>query len=352
MSVSLEMIAEALKKYNPEVHLSMKDYFIETAIMLNHPQPSFEPEILYIGKASDLEKIPTRRSPINLLCVYDSPIQQEYNECFWLNLITVCNQVNVACLYKEVKDLLIARRQNIQASVKFFDSLVSGHGLQKIVDTGSEILGNPLIVNDAASRYLAYTKNMVVNNSIWQELINSDFISHEGMKPALILEQMKIITESAVPVISTHYVGRRYLLSRITVNNRSIGSVGMMEYEKPIEEKDAEILQFFCRVVSCEMQKESFFSYTQGATYEFLIADLLEGKISNPTIVHERMSALALDLKENLYILTVRDAKDIPGNPALPYLEIPYWEIRLVKANQFFTRTILSCSLTAKRTSP
>jgi sugar diacid utilization regulator len=110
------------------------------------------------------------------------------------------------------------------------------------------------------------------------------------------------------------------LENRITINDRFVGIAGMLEYDRSIEEKDYEILQLISRVVSCEMQKESFFSHTKGITYEFLIADLLDGRISNPAIIHERISSLALDFKEDLYLLTVRDLKETPENPALLYL--------------------------------
>jgi hypothetical protein len=320
MSVSLEMVAEALKKYAPEMHLSMKDHFIETAIMLNHPQASFEPEILYIGKASDLEKIPTRRSPINLLCVYDSPILQEYNECSWLNLITVSNQVNAASLYKEVKDLLIARRQYDQASHKLFDSLVSGRGLQHILDTGYEILGNPLLIFDSALKLLGYSKGVEVNDALWQETIKNGYTPLEATKELHSLEEIKLIAESSIPTFDNYVPKYKTLENRITINDIFVGIVALFEYEKPIEEKDAEILQLFCRVVSCEMQKEDFFSHTQGATYEFLIADLLEGRIPNAAVAHERIASLALDFKEYLYLLVIRYVKDSTGNPALFFL--------------------------------
>jgi PucR family transcriptional regulator, proline-responsive transcriptional activator len=320
MALSLEMVAEALKKYSPEAHISMKDHFIETVTLLDQHQASFEAEILYIGKASDLAKIPALRSPINLLCVYDSPILQEYNEFPGLNLITVSNQANVASLCQEVRNLLNARRQYDQASLKLFDALLSEKGLRHILDTGFKILGNPLLVFDAALTLIGYSPRTEINDPTWQEVIEIGYLSLEVVKTSHTLEAVKILAENDVPLISRYFHEQRWLFCRITISDRFIGMVGVMEYEKPIEEKESEIIQLVSRTVSCEMQKESFLGYSRGIADEFLIADLLSGRLSNRAIIQERVSSLALSVKENLYLIVIRDVKNSPENLKFPYL--------------------------------
>ena len=98
--------------------------------------------------------------------------------------------------------------------------------------------------------------------------------------------------------------------------------MAMIEYDKPIEAKDTDIFRLLGGVLACEMQKESFFSQGKGFAFDFLIADLLNGKTTNSTVIQERIAALAWKFNENLYLLTVRDVNDSAGNPALFYLKI------------------------------
>jgi PucR family transcriptional regulator, proline-responsive transcriptional activator len=342
MNVSLEMVADALKKYAPEVHLSIKDQFVETATLLNTRQAAFEPEILYVGKASELGKIPSISSPLNLLCVSGTPLPQEYHDLPGLNLITVSDPVDIAVLLQEVKNLLSVHHQTIQGSLKLLNALISGKGFQHILDIAYEILGNPLFAVDAALKLLGYANHQEVKDTTWQRIIGDGYVPPDLAKALDSLGEIKKLADNDVPQITGHPLEHYRLESRIATNNKVFGFMAMIEYDKPIEEKDRDIFRLLGNILACEMQKESFFSNAKGFAFDFLIADLLNGKTTNSNVIQERIATLAWKFNENLYLLTVRDVNESQGNPALFYLKILLEEkIRESKSVLYKDRIVL-----------
>jgi sugar diacid utilization regulator len=53
------------------------------------------------------------------------------------------------------------------------------------------------------------------------------------------------------------------------------------------------------------MQKDKLIRNTKGLTHEYLILDLIQGRIQDPLLIEERVKKSKWDLNENLYVLTV-----------------------------------------------
>lgn len=193
-------------------------------------------------------------------------------------------------------------------TVKLLDSLSKGYSFQQLVDLGYEILGNPFAINDYSGKTIAIIRVPgAEDDPQWHELSiqgynSTDFISY-------YLNQEKLIqkmNETSFPIFwKDRRIKYRRILGKIEARGKQLGTIGVIEFNRPFEERDLALVDVYCKALSAEMQKDKFVQSAKGLMYESFIKDLLDGVITDSQEIMERIKHIGLDLKNNIYIMTI-----------------------------------------------
>ena len=324
MDLEIKILFEKLKqKTAAESFSDLNNISIRAVKLLKKMQTSFQSDILYIGKISDLsDSIQQENVNVNLLCIADINILPDTimnNKA--VNFIQVADCMDIIDLFNEVQDMLLDRQRFITSSATLLNSIIRGKGLQYIIEIAYELLGNPVVLVDSSYKLLACSRNIEVDDPLWNELVTQGYCSYNFIS---IFKSDKLIEKTAkskAPIIIDWSVAEkiRRICAKITIGKKVIGHFAILEYNKPFKESDIELAALICDVISSEMQKYSHFRNLKGATYENFIIDILDGKITNPEAL-ERLKHLDWEMKDKLYLLLINMDRYDPTHSLIPYM--------------------------------
>lgn len=203
----------------------------------------------------------------------------------------------------------------VQASASFLQALIANKGVQEIIDIGFKFLGNPILVIDASYKVLAFTKNIQVDDPNWYLSEKNNYLEYKYISSEDMRKNFAEASKSNYPVLhKPKNKNFEVIHAAIGFDNKVIGYLIIPNHKKPFEEGDMELAQLLKNVLSLELQKNKFFQNSKGIIYEYFIADLLEGNVTDSRIIAERALSLNWVLHKNLYVLTIKKNKDKVDN--------------------------------------
>jgi len=183
-------------------------------------------------------------------------------------------------------------------------ALASDGGLQKIVDIGFKALRNPMIITDRSWKAIAMTAEVEVpGDSDWKELRENGLLSSDSVASGIKDNLAERIEQSTSPFRwQTGRMAYPRIFKRLTVGDKTAATISVIEYLKPFTEDEKPLLNLLGDAVAAELQKSQFQQYSRGMLYEEFIWNLLEGRLTDPNLIQERIRLLNLGLKKNIYV--------------------------------------------------
>ncbi|WP_160317159.1 PucR family transcriptional regulator [Oxobacter pfennigii] len=299
----MKMIFDHLSRHNPKLYLSCEGFdSINNVVWLSGNDQDYKSNLLYVTKASDLLKLIPIESHLNIVCLND--INLDFDAKGNLNLIIVDASSDISNIYKEINTFIVNQNSLHNSSLKLYDALLSGKGLQYILDVGAEVLGNPIMVYNLAYKVLSYSKNIIVKDDEWNGLVSRGYGSYDDYN--LKKESFRKVEMADNPVILNILTGKKAIFNKVKIGGKHIGYVSAVDHERPLCENSIEMIELLSKLVANELQKDSFLNHSKGLIYEYLITELLDSKNVNQEYLHDRIKYLDLNLAENLYVLTAR----------------------------------------------
>ncbi len=304
INISLEMICDKLTNYNAQTSIiHAADQPIKMVKMIAENQVFYEPDILYVGAESDLPEIILEGRCINFLCVDSRMSSSKYENCKNLNILALNSDEDRIRVFDELQDIIALYQQWIS---KLLDCLVMDHGLQRIIETGHELISNQVIVHDIGYRLLAYSEPVSEFAPLWDETKLKGYLS---LKLMSIMKKEKLIfiednNKSSI-LLEKGLMGFERIGAPITLQNKLIAQIVVFDNQKPFNKSDLELVNILSKIVACEMQKNAYFFNSSESVYENFIIEMLEGKTYRSHDIKERFKSLNLRLEEYLYVLTI-----------------------------------------------
>ncbi len=316
MGIRLDIIAEKLRAQCVPVHQHpLEETEIICAKLLQRGMTSLEPGVIYIGKTSDIPTNVKYPDKSGFALLVDSP-KETLPSGVRKSSVLLVSETTTASLLNTVQDILSSESRYLSGSAKLFESLVQGKGIQNIVDISSELLKKPMFVRDTSFKLLAYTKNVEIDDVVWNNVIKRGYHTYEDIKKMIRAKAFEQLEKSATPVLfrSSMKPGTCRVWSKISIDDIVIGHLVVLGYEKDFSDKDMELIQLISNVISLEMRKNG--NFYSGLKNESFIKDLLTGKVQDPEEIQERLKYLDCEFKSRLYILTVIFSET--DNPHMP----------------------------------
>jgi sugar diacid utilization regulator len=323
MGMDLHTFLGKIKNYNPRLYISQTEGItIKYVKLLEENQTLFEPDHLYVCETFNFKKIPPQKGAINILCIKTDDLQYKPDKNSIVNLIVLNTNMDIFKTFNEIQSILIKYQEFSIASTKLLDALISGKGLEHIVNTGCEILKNPICILDLSFKLIASSKDIKVEDPVWIELLTKGYCSYNFVPKSNVRNFIDVVHKSTSPI----FIGKDKfriprIISNIKINDKVVGYVTALECQKPFSRNDIEFIFLLCKVVASEMQKNTSLQNIKGLKYENFIMDLLNGKETDTRIIEERSKFLDLHFKPNLYVLVV----NVPQNN---FVNIPLHRVR------------------------
>lgn len=316
MNITIGEISKKLLHLNTNLYFSLgENVNISTIKFL--PRKRFEPEsdILYFSKASALLNILPVNHSVNILCIDDCSLPIKILKNIQINLIIIDKNNDLLDIFNEVQDILLSYQRMALKSNMLLNALVEGKGLQYLVDIGFKLLGNPILLCDLSHKVMAYTRDILVEDPVWNEVTKTGYGSFSIISKTNETGIYEHVRKSTYPFTSYVSDSKFYVIhSSIIVENKPLGYLTVPCNLNPFVEDNLEIVSLISKAISLEMLKNKFFRNSRGLMYEYFIADLLDGKIQSHTDFDDRMKYLDLKLEENIFIAVIRSTHNVKDN--------------------------------------
>ncbi|MDR2133359.1 MAG: helix-turn-helix domain-containing protein [Clostridiales Family XIII bacterium] len=193
------------------------------------------------------------------------------------------------------------------AAAELLETLAKSEGLQSVVDAGSAMLENPVIVSDKGWNLMAMTAGVEIpDDAGWNEFMHGGALSPDTVSSNIKSKLADRIERSETPFCAREQ-GMKYrrMFGKVSLGGRHAATVSALAYFKPFAERDFEIMTLLCNAVSAEVQKNKYLYFSRGLPYEDLIVNLLEGRVRDESVIEENMRALNLSVKKYIRALAI-----------------------------------------------
>lgn len=282
-----------------------------------------EDNIIYIANASVIKNRLQEYKNIGLLIIKDCDFDFSLLQ---VNTAIFPAETNIFQLFNSVQNIFSSNRKLIESSASLLNSLIKGKGFNYIVQVGSEILGNPVLLIDASSKLLAYSSNTNVNDSIWNDFITLGYGSYKYLSPYIKKGLVEELHNRQLPVIidSSFKNNLRRIVGKVLVKNKIVGYVGVIENNQKFKDEDIYITSLLCDVIASEIQKNKNYENISELMYEYLIIDILEDKIENYKIGEEKLKSFFKQTYNNFIVATINIPEKDRNSHQVEYLR---WSI-------------------------
>jgi hypothetical protein len=194
-----------------------------------------------------------------------------------------------------------------RSAAELLETLAKSGGLQSVVDAGSRMLGNPIIVSDKGWNLMAMTSNLEIpDDAGWNEFRNDGALSLDTISSNIKSKLTDRIEQSDIPFcMQDREMTYRRMFGKVLLGGRHAATISALAYFKPFGERDSELMVLLCNAVSAEVQKNKYLYFARGLPYEDLIVNILEGRVRDESVIEENMRALGISLKKYIYVLAV-----------------------------------------------
>lgn len=277
---------------------------IRTVKLLSNNQVSFHDHIIYLGPTT-LVPAPETAGIFSILCHgQELPWADYKNSSF--HIMYLPNDLDPIEIFNNIQDIL-QDIQQINAGLHILiNAFFTEQGLQYLTDVAAQVFGNPIFIVDNRHKYLAVSSGIVADSTFVSNENESGYISEQGLS---FIRQQKIdeqIRNQKFPVYFQNPLHEKgMLVDAITINNIEVGHVMLYELNQTFHEFDDIMLHRTSRIISMELQKNSFITSNKGFMYSYFLADLLDNPEINYAAVTERLSVLGYDLKDDQYMLVI-----------------------------------------------
>ena len=307
MDVDIAALIQSLSPYVRRSTVKNDEKITFSAIgFFDNKNPPEEGAVLYIGNASDLPDSIDPVHPVCLICIENCDIPSFYSESTSVRMIVLESAAELKEIYNTVNALLGNERCLRHASDTLFQAVMNDAGIQELCNIAYELLGNPVAIQDNSMKHIAYTPSNDVDDAVWMEFTKNDgYVSNDTMLLFTAQIEYKQDFNQQTPfIMSKGKFKYRRLVSHIFINQKAVGTMVIIESMRPFRETDYPVVTIISRVLSLEMRKSNFILYSRGLAYEFFFKDLLDG-MHNEALINEKIKTLNLQIKENLYVLTI-----------------------------------------------
>ena len=199
------------------------------------------------------------------------------------------------------------------------DTLLAGHGYGAILEAGSELLANPLLLADKSFKVMAHAGCDKYNDAFLSEITRTGYYPEQYISDLAKNEGLSSMeSEETLPAIVSESISpKRYLTTDLVYKGRFFGFITLVE-EQPFLEGDREIFQHLKKVLVSELRNGSSRG-VEGTVSETVLLELLNGQLHGGRL-KSRMAQAGFDFSRGAHVIVIKNRADEPKRHRYEYL--------------------------------
>lgn len=181
-------------------------------------------------------------------------------------------------------------------------NIKNGKGVQYILDEAYKILGNPLLMHDMDYKLIAFNKDAVNDDPIWNEFIKNgtiDFARLNFLKDETFFD-MVAYAEKVTFLPSDRLKYERIFGKLFTRDQVQVGAVDIHACNKHFESGDMKLFEIVCDILNKELIDSEYYQNYGQAYMETLIGRLITGSLPNKLLYTAHIASLYIGLEANI----------------------------------------------------
>ena len=316
---------------NDNIKISNKDNLDIDIKNVRHFEKNinYDDKTLYIANDSQVNYLSLSELPLNTLIANES--------------------IDISSLLNKVLDYLSQEEKLAKDSLILINALSSGKGVQHIIDVSSELLNNPLFIRDTNFNIIGYTKNVIVDDEIWNDLTKKGYQDYEGFQYLMKNGFIERINKSEHPIyykVTTKkdidfenvqtipisiFPEYKYSLHnkydedvkisrvwcKITDKQKILAHLVVLEAFNNFTEYDILLMQKISEIIALELQKNLTIESEINLKHDVILVDLIHGKIKDQEELNEKLKILDLKFKKYFKMIILKTGQN--KNDGMPF---------------------------------
>jgi|LSQX01.2.fsa_nt_gb hypothetical protein len=264
----------------------------------------FSKDTLYIGYESQMQNTVRFLSGMTLFLIEDMQgfgLPDNRANC----VIIFPSETDADALFESCNQLIKTQRLLFEDAYVLFDAFLSQSGLNEIIEHTARLVGNPVMVIDKSYKVLAYSKDITTDDFQWNDNISRQYCSYEYISMFSDIDDIKNSRKINEPFFSGCIVSHhRHCISRLCADKECVGYLLSIEACEPFSDRSVSLLQvaarLIARIISIDKMGDAL-----NSDYASLLLDCLSGKLTDKTILEDRMRVTGMKPSGEYYILVI-----------------------------------------------
>jgi PucR family transcriptional regulator, proline-responsive transcriptional activator len=271
--------------------------------------PKFFPlqsNILYICPVSKLDYRHLDTPDIGFILIPDEPLKETKTPS--CELVIWDEEVAFEELFYKVQNEF-CKKINYDSNISLiFSALMKGNGLNELVEIGSKILGNPIILTNASYKVMAMSNtDSEVRDPIWQFAKEYGYCSQDAIDRFRVEGITARTIESEEPIILNNGLAKDIprIIKKIVVGNKVAGYIGIFKINREFDQSDLETVNILSDIIAVEMKNSISEEDLTTIIHESLIVDLINAAMPSTGILENRLRAAQWSIKPLICVMVV-----------------------------------------------
>ncbi len=199
---------------------------------------------------------------------------------------------------------MIRNQESIKAQL--LDIFFKQQSFEKMLNSISILIGNPLIVCDKSFRIVSSSDPQNITDIFWQDHVKIGYCSYEFISSVHNLEAVqkgKMHTDAYL-VYCQESNDYKYVCSIIGEDRTELGIIILLDSMSAFQSGDQELLKLVAKMVGQKLQKKVSYHSNHSIIAEDILYDLLESKWSEEEL-KRRMKMTKFEWPDNLQIMVL-----------------------------------------------
>ncbi len=319
MVLKINQINQYLSAYSPIYRVESTPNLQLKAIVPYQPGMEYDDSTLYVGRADSFPEV----LPRNFVNIGGILPPKNWTPSPGTNLTILPRDTDFSEVLMFLCNQLMADDDSRVASFStaLLGSLSSASDFRSLVEIAYQYFGNPIIISDKNWRAMAmYPDIDIPEDEDWMQFRHEGMLSSEIVTQNMRANLAEILSNATAPFYwKDERMPYPRLFCTVNVAKHSAATISVLEYERPISEQDSVFLNILADAMSTELQKKENLGFSRGLKYEEFLADMLDGTLTSPAIISDRVNSLGIN-SNKYFLLFVIDIRSFDsGNFSVSY---------------------------------
>lgn len=186
-------------------------------------------------------------------------------------------------------------------------AVINRIGLQKMAELFYDILGNPAYIVDSSFKVLAIDRrnNMRELSVAWRRLEDQGYLQYDIVAEMIRNNELsRMESEEKAQLISSPQFYSPFINYNLRRKKKIVGHLFIVNMFRQVTAGDIELSTILGKLVEKAVENDQKYQEQRGRLYEFFLADILSGKMTDKEEIKKQMQALAYT-ENSFYIILV-----------------------------------------------